>query len=54
VNLVRSFVDNSLMAASKLGKHENQKKSPVIANSVFADPESLFFNRLLDTGSSPV
>jgi hypothetical protein len=28
-------IDKSLMAASKAGRHENQKNSPVIPDSVF-------------------
>ena len=32
----------------------NQKRVPSFRTAFFADPESLFFNSLLDTGSSPV
>jgi hypothetical protein len=38
----QKHIDKSLMAASKAGRHENQNNSPVIPDSVFADPESSY------------
>jgi hypothetical protein len=38
---------------SSLGDMKNQKRVPSFRTVFFAYPESMFFNSLLDTGSSP-